>query len=315
MGKSAKCIKMLMLLHGHGIVQREELATALDTNIRNLVEYRKELEEAGYQIESITGRYGGYRLDSNCSLPVLKLTSHEQEALLHGEKYLQVQSDFLSMQEFHTAMDKIRMQMQKTEVDNIYLQEYEQIFYEDIRQWILLCEKAIQSQQVMEIFYKGMKDKEPKTITIHPYEILHYQSAYYCLAYSLSAKDFRNFKFSRERMKGLRCIGSHFTRDFDFDVKAHVGMLGLMKDDLHEFEILVTGSQALLVAEKNLGLHPQMKWMDETTIYMKTIMEGKMNVHSFLLSLGSQVTILSPVYLQEEIKHIILEMYEKNFLL
>lgn len=66
MKRSARCIQMLQLLKARGFLSREELATLLDTNIRNVSEYRKELEEAGYSIISTTGKYGGYQLDASC---------------------------------------------------------------------------------------------------------------------------------------------------------------------------------------------------------------------------------------------------------
>lgn len=312
MGKSTKCIEMLLLLKGQGLINKEVLAAKLNTNKRNLVEYRKELQAAGYKIESLTGRYGGYQLLSDCCLPVLNLTMVEQEAMLRAEKLIDTQTDFLARKDFTSAMNKIRMQMQKTTVDNIYIQEHQHYIRSDIRLWIDLCEQAIAKNQAMEIEYKGMKDTAAKTFVIHPYEILHYQSAYYCLAYSLRARDFRNFKFSKERMKNITLKNAYFNRVNNFDVKDHVGTLGLIKDDLHEFEVLIRGPQALLVAEKELGLHPQMYWVDDQTLNLKTIMEGKMNVHSFLLSLGNQFEILSPQYLKDEITQIIVEMYEKN---
>lgn len=312
MNRSAYCIQMLQLLKARGLMSKEELAKELHTNKRNLVEYRKELEAAGYRIESTTGPYGGYQLASGCYLPVLNLNEDEQRALSDAQNYLAVQPDFLSTNDFIHAMDKIKAQLHKVDSDNIYMHRGESLIDEKTRSWIRLCEQAIAHRQVVQLEYKGMKDTKPKTIQIHPYEILHYQAAYYCLAYSLSAKDYRNYKFSKERMKQVTLVNQFFTRDCDFDVKDHIGALGLIKGDLHEFEILIQGPQAILAAEQEIGLHPQMHWKDENTLYLKTIMEGKLNVISFLLSLGNQLEILSPLYLQEEIRTIVCEMYEKN---
>ena len=55
MKRCAACIRMLQLLRSRGFMTREELAQELDTNVRNILEYRKELEEAGYVIEGTTG--------------------------------------------------------------------------------------------------------------------------------------------------------------------------------------------------------------------------------------------------------------------
>ena len=58
MKRCAACIRMLQLLRSSGFMTREQLAAELDTNVRNILEYRKELEEACYVIEGTTGKYG-----------------------------------------------------------------------------------------------------------------------------------------------------------------------------------------------------------------------------------------------------------------
>ena len=54
MKRCAACIRMLQLLRSRGFMTREELAQELNTNVRNILEYRKELEEVGYVIEGTT---------------------------------------------------------------------------------------------------------------------------------------------------------------------------------------------------------------------------------------------------------------------
>ena len=41
MKRCAACIRMLQLLRSRGFMTREELARELDTNVRNILEYRK----------------------------------------------------------------------------------------------------------------------------------------------------------------------------------------------------------------------------------------------------------------------------------
>ena len=84
MGKTARCIKIIQILSARDLVNTKELADVLETNPRNIKEYIKELEECGYQIYSITGKNGGYRLDKSETIPSLKLTVSEKEVLLEG---------------------------------------------------------------------------------------------------------------------------------------------------------------------------------------------------------------------------------------
>ena len=59
MNRAALCIRMLTLLNSRGLLSKTELAELLETNVRNIPEFKRELEIAGYTIDSIPGRYGG----------------------------------------------------------------------------------------------------------------------------------------------------------------------------------------------------------------------------------------------------------------
>ena len=50
---------MLEILYSREIIGIAELARLLETNPRNIPEYKKELEKAGYVIDTVAGRYGG----------------------------------------------------------------------------------------------------------------------------------------------------------------------------------------------------------------------------------------------------------------
>lgn len=60
-----------MILYTRDIMSIKELAEELDTNPRNIPEFRKELEAAGYPIETVSGRYGGYRLKKTDFFPTV----------------------------------------------------------------------------------------------------------------------------------------------------------------------------------------------------------------------------------------------------
>ena len=84
MGKTSNCLKMLQILSSGRVYKGQELADILETNIRNIAEYRTELEMAGYYIEGIPGKYGGYRLITQSVIPTVRLNEAEQRALSSG---------------------------------------------------------------------------------------------------------------------------------------------------------------------------------------------------------------------------------------
>ena len=117
MGKAAYCIQMLQLLSSGRVYKCSELADLLGTTPRSVIEYKKELAEVGYHITSITGKYGGYKLDTNTTIPCIKMTDEEKAALSEGSGYLLSRNDFINKKDYQLAMGKIY-----SSIDNTYSQ-------------------------------------------------------------------------------------------------------------------------------------------------------------------------------------------------
>jgi predicted DNA-binding transcriptional regulator YafY len=101
MGKAAMCIRMLQYLNTGRIYKVSELAELLGTNPRNVVEYKKELDEVAsennydFDIENLPGRYGGYRINGEAIIPSLGLSHDEKNSLTEALNYLLARNDFL----------------------------------------------------------------------------------------------------------------------------------------------------------------------------------------------------------------------------
>lgn len=80
MNRTNLCIRMLQLLKARGKMNTTQLATELEVNPRNIREFKKELVLAGYNVEEVKGRYGGYILNDEYDLPVT-IFSDEQRML------------------------------------------------------------------------------------------------------------------------------------------------------------------------------------------------------------------------------------------
>lgn len=107
MGKTSNCLKMLQILSSGRVYKGQELADILETNVRNIAEYRTELEMAGYYIEGIPGKYGGYRLIMQSVIPTVRLNEAEQRALSSGAEYLKSRNDFPYSSDYEKAMGKV----------------------------------------------------------------------------------------------------------------------------------------------------------------------------------------------------------------
>lgn len=303
MNRTAQCIRMLTLLNSRGLLSRADLAELLDTNIRNIPEFKHELEAAGYSFENTPGRYGGYRLKNESVIPMLQLSDGERDALSESISYLSSHSDFLPLENYVSAIDKVRgAARSNSNSSSILFKSNSASLSKRMRTMIALCESCRDHLQTMEIEYKSMRSSNYKKIRLHPYELLNVKGSYYVLGYNADIHEFRVYKFSDARMLSANAISQYFTRDIDFDIKEHIGQTGLMKDDLHEIDCVISGDLALLIYESEIGINSQKEWLDEKVLHLKTIIEGKMEATRFLLSLGASCKVIEPAELKEEIK-------------
>ena len=117
MGKAALCLQMLQILNTGRIYKVAELANLLQTNPRNIQEYKKELDElsldSGFYIETIPGKNGGYKLNGNAIIPSIKITPLEKETIIESYNYILSKKDFLKKKEFVSGFSKILSNMKK----------------------------------------------------------------------------------------------------------------------------------------------------------------------------------------------------------
>lgn len=316
MYRAAMCIRMLQMLKSRGALTKQEIAEELKTNVRNISEYRKELEAAGYHIDWSLGRYGGYVLQESDLLPALGLSDEEKESLLELGDYLRSHHDFSDAAIVIGVIDRL---LSNTQLNNrqlgFYMDQEHASLSDELLEKINLIRLAIKKCFCVEIEYRAVNEYDPKTYIIHPYDLVHFKDSYYCIAYSVNAKDYRTFKFSDERMKRCTLLDNKFNRDKHFDVKDHIGKIGLVKQQSIRVDLLAYDEAALYMAERKIGLDPQFTWEDNRTVHYQTTFEGTKEALSFILSLGAKTKLLGPTDLkkmvQQEIEQL-LEIYREK---
>lgn len=312
MNRSALCIKMLQILNAHETVTKQELAQRLETNPRNIVEFKKELETAGYVIESTKGKYASYHLAEHARIPAITFTNQEMESINEAVYYLKQHQDFLPFESFNEAIEKVKANIAfAQESSNIYVQAHTMPMNDSLQQFIALTKIAEKQHKAIQFEYRSLRSKSYESVELQPYEILNINGNYYCLGYNRQKKDFRTYKFSTLRLKNLKITDKSFVRDQDFNVNSYLGKSGLMKKETFEIECKISGYPATLIYEKGMGVHPQMEWLDHDTLYVKTMVEGKVVAMELLGSLGSHCELLAPNELKEAMRDEIKKMLEK----
>lgn len=300
MNRTSLCIRMLLILKANATKQNpinsKELAQALEVNPRNIREYKRELITAGYNIQEIKGRYGGYYLDETSIFPALRLDKQEEQALLEAKHFIQTQQ-FEKKSSFNSAVDKVLNSSRDMNlIFPIYMDDPNIQMSKKELSMLHTVQDALEMNHSIELTYQAKRQQASETYLVDPYELIHYHDAYYVLGYNHTRQDYRMYRFSSERMKKVVCSEKRFTRDVDFHVEAHIGKNSLIKGEFYRVTVWVCPAILRLFKEAYWGLDFR---EEEENIY-SFLVEDLYLLYRQLFSFGKDIRILSPEQMVNE---------------
>lgn len=300
MNRTSLCIRMLLILKANATKQNpinsKELAQALEVNPRNIREYKRELITAGYNIQEIKGRYGGYYLDETSIFPALCLDKQEEQALLEAKHFIQTQQ-FEKKSSFNSAVDKVLNSSRDMNlIFPIYMDDPNIQMSKKELSMLHTVQDALEMNHSIELTYQAKRQQASETYLVDPYELIHYHDAYYVLGYNHTRQDYRMYRFSSERMKKVVCSEKRFTRDVDFHVEAHIGKNSLIKGEFYRVTVWVSPAILRLFKEAYWGLDFR---EEEENIY-SFLVEDLYLLYRQLFSFGKDIRILSPEQIVNE---------------
>ena len=300
MNRTSLCIRMLLILKANATKQSpinsKELAQALEVNPRNIREYKRELITAGYNIQEIKGRYGGYYLDETSIFPALRLDKQEEQALLEAKHFIQTQQ-FEKKSSFNSAVNKVLNSSRDMNlIFPIYMDDPNIQMSKKELSMLHTVQDALEMNNSIELTYQAKRQQASETYLVDPYELIHYHDAYYVLGYNHTRQDYRMYRFSSERMKKVVCSEKRFTRDVDFHVEAHIGKNSLIKGEFYRVTVWVSPAILRLFKEAYWGLDFR---EEEENIY-SFLVEDLYLLYRQLFSFGKDIRILSPEQIVNE---------------
>ena len=308
MSKTTNCIQLLKILYSrNSLVNVAELANLLETNKRNILEYVKELRCAGYQIKSVSGRYGGYFLEYRDLFPTINLTEEEKEGLIFGYEYLLARNDFLKKDCYGKAMWKISPMLTNKNVtigDTFIANRFPlTMSQQELQDRYLTITKCIDKKLALKIEYCGLENIVENKI-INPYKLFMYNNAWYVLALDESLREIRYFKLNIIEKyalteKTFRILSSYNESDYldDFGMKQN--------GEWYSIKIKLSGRYAVLAKERVYGKEQVVQILPDKTTILSCKMQNKQDVVKFVLGFGENCTILEPQWLKEEILKVI----------
>lgn len=311
LNRVASCIKLIEILNANNdYVSTKELAEVLDTNARNIREYVKELEVAGYVIDSSKGIYGGYKLNKGSILPTIKLNDEEIDSLNKALAFLE-ESSFLDFNNYSLTIGKIlstinshKVVMPITMIDRFPLA----IDKNKLQERYSIIDECITSQLKCEIKYTSQAGKS-KLHVIHPYKQFLYNGTWFILAFNETVNDFGYFKLNR--IDELYKTRNHFTIAKSFDETNYLDEFGMKQNGEYYHIVLELYNLNVAIKERIYGKNQVIEVIDDNNIKFSCDMQNKSLILSFVLSLGNKCKVIEPSWLIDDVKSSLWSMIEK----
>lgn len=303
MGKTSICIEMLKMLNTGRTIKISEFANLFETNPRNIIEYRKELEDAGYSIITIPGKYGGYKLEKDDLFPVLKLTNDEKLALNDCFSFILKQQDFTKKKELFSVMGKVCSSYYSSNSNDVIVIDRFPLAMseEEIRNRYLAIEYCITHKRAIEIEYLSLKNTVKKQI-VDPYLLYNFNNAWFMLCWHEKHGDICYYKLNR--IQSFKILDDKkFIVWKNFNPNDYLDSFGMKNNgDYHHVKFIATGPYASLVKERIYGKNQIVTSLDDTSTQVEVDMQNKENILVFILGFNKNIKVLEPQWLIDELK-------------
>ncbi len=307
MSKTSMCLSMLRILNSYDIISKGELAVLLDTNERNIVEYKNELEACGYHITVTPGKFGGYSIDKSEMLPSAKLTEEEKASLQEACHMLHKSKSFLHEKEFSNAVGKILLnKVTKNETSNLIIERFPlKMPKEELEMRYNILDEAIKKKVKVLMEYNSANGKTQEYI-FHPYTLYNYNLGWYVLGFienksnhTLSQKP---YYYKLNRIENIKLLNDHYSPLITFNVRDYLNSYGMTRaGKLYHIKLILTSPYNSVVGERIYGDNQRVEVLDSMHTILECNMRGLENVKAFVLYFGSSAKLLEPTNLIDEI--------------
>lgn len=212
---TSRALQLLSLLQTHSFWPCAELAARLGVTERTVRRDLDRLRELGYPVDSISGRYGGYRLAAGAHLPPLILDDEEAVAVSIGLRHA-AEAAVSGIEETSLrALAKIEALLpyrlrRRVSALHSSVASLRRAVDDDIIHPESLSVFAVACRDHEHVRFDYLRsDGESSGQRVEPHQLVTAGRRWYLVAWDGDRRDWRTFRL--DRIREPRPVGSHFT--------------------------------------------------------------------------------------------------------
>ena len=295
---------ILIQLQSKRVVKAQEIADRFSISLRTVYRDIKALEESGVPLAGEAGV--GYSIMEGYRLPPVMFTREEAIAFLTAEKMVEKLTDPSSVEQYQSAMFKIKSVLRYAEKDllddmSAYIEVVENPYlpaseHKPVHLQTIL--KSISAKEVLDIGYFANHTQQYSNRDVEPVGVFYQGSYWYMIAYCRLRKDYRSFR--TDRISYINLTGGHFDK-LHPSLKSFLNKMNAEKEmvtvviQVDKSVLKYLGDQKFyngFVSQKEVGDKMEMTFVTAS-------LRG---FSKFYLLFGEYADIISPASLKEMIK-------------
>lgn len=301
MSKLTNALTMLNVLSARSVVSLQELSEILEINIRSVQRLKDDLEYSGYNIETVMGPGGGYKLINTSSIPSSALSMQERKKLKQALALLLHQNARTFDSDFIGVVSKLSQQLNYSNLDNTIAFQSVKLNVDPIHysKTLETIEEAIELKRVLEIKYRK-NHKSENIYRFQPYELVIVNQFWYLYGYDQKN---RYLSLKVNRIREIEMLEKTFLKETQLPKRNTLNEYGYTIDPVHA----VLEIKSLdYISEYIWGKNQTIEWISDHCFKLEVEFSNPIALRDFVLRCGDKVKVIEPEWLVNEI----IEIYE-----
>ncbi|MEC3952048.1 YafY family protein [Nocardia sp. CDC153] len=250
---TARVLALLEILQTGGTHTVARLAERLGVDERTVRRYAEHLADLDIPVESVRGRYGGYRLAPGYRMPPLMLSDDEALAVLLGLVAARragwvtapAHAADSAAAKLGRVLPKAVAARLDTLLDTVEFTGEERPASASKTEFLLLFAEAIRDHRPVAITYADRSGRRTER-TVYPHGVVSHSGRWYVIGTDPAAGESRSFRV--DRVEAAAMAPGTFTAPVGFDPAAHLLSTLAEAPYAHEISVRVQGDAATVRA-------------------------------------------------------------------
>jgi predicted DNA-binding transcriptional regulator YafY len=222
-----RVLTMLELLQSRRQFSGPELAERLEINVRTVRRYMTTLQDLGFPVETVRGRYGAYRLRAGYKLPPLMFTDDEALAVVVSLLAARRLGLGMAAPAIEGAISKVervlpaalRDRVRAVQESVVVATREEDADLPAVGTVLVALGAAARQRRRVWLYYRSYQEHETKR-ALDPYGLVYRAGRWYVVGYCHLRRAMRVFRL--DRIVSVEARDEGFERPADFDALAEV---------------------------------------------------------------------------------------------